>query len=76
MAETQPNAKPAKKPSGHLETGKVAQGMEKAPESKSEVAGHMSYGGYYTCWHCGSINFVPAGWTSFYCRIDYVLNVV
>jgi hypothetical protein len=71
MAEEQ---KKAKKPEGSLENIKVAKGAEKAPDSKSEVSGHMSPGGWYVCWNCGTVNWVPFGWDYFYCRHDVVLN--
>jgi len=68
--------KKAQKPTGPLENVKVAQGQEKAPESKSEVTGHMSPGAYYHCWNDGVINYVPYGWDYFYCRICFAVNRV
>ena len=71
MAEEQ---KKAKKPEGSLENIKVAQGTETTPGKKPEVSGHMPPGAYYTCWACGTANWVPYGWDYFYCRVDFVLN--
>jgi len=71
MAEEQ---KKGKKPEGSLENVKVAQGAEQAPDSQSEVSGHMSTGAFYTCWACGAVNWVPWGWDYFYCRVCHALN--
>jgi len=68
-------AKKANKPTGSIENEKVAQGLENPPAT-SEVAGHMSPGAFYNCWHCGVVNWVPFGWNYFYCRFDHVLNRV
>jgi hypothetical protein len=76
MSESKPNAKPGKRPSGNLEGVNVALGLEKAPESKSEVSGHISHGGTYVCWNDGCANFVPPGWVYFICRCCGALNNV
>jgi hypothetical protein len=66
----------AKKPTGNIEGKKVAQGLEKEPASKAEVAGHASSGGWYLCHCCGAANYVPYGWEYFYCWNDYCLNFI
>lgn len=68
--------KKAHKPTGSMENVKVAQGLEKPPDSTSEVAGHMSPGAYYNCWNDLALNWVPYGWTSFYCWRCHAFNVV
>jgi len=67
--------KKAQKPSGSIENAKVAQGLEK-PTSSGEVSGHMSPGAFYSCWACGTVNWIPYGWDYFYCRSCLVLNRV
>ena len=77
MAVSKVKAKKGKKPAGNLEDVKVAKGMKKAPGSKAEVAGHqhMSPGANYICRCDGAINWVPVGYTYFYCWHDYCLNL-
>lgn len=64
-----------KKPEGKLENINVAAGKKDAPE-QGEVAGHMSPGAFYFCWNDHARNFVPYGWTAFYCFNCGALNVV
>ena len=76
MAATKAKGKKAKKPQGDIESAKVSKGLKKSPGGKTEVAGHMSPGAFYLCWACGASNWVPYGWSYFYCWNDLVLNRV
>lgn len=74
MAVSKVKAKKGKKPVGNLDDVKVSKGLKKAPGTKAEVAGHVSPGANYFCRCCGAINWVPAGYTYFYCWRDGCLN--
>jgi late competence protein required for DNA uptake (superfamily II DNA/RNA helicase) len=65
-----------KRPHGNLQGANVAQGLEKLPETKAEVSGHNSAGIRYSCWNCGTLNYVLMGCTHFYCRNCWTLNQV
>jgi hypothetical protein len=73
MADPSKEAKKAEKPSGNLQGVNVASGQKAAPPA-GEVTGHISPGAWYACWHCGALNYVPAGYVLFWCWNDVVLN--
>lgn len=72
MATSQ-GEKKGQKPSGNLEGVKVAEGLEKAPQSKGEVAGHIGPG-LFICWNDGALNYVPGPYSYFWCFRCYALN--
>jgi hypothetical protein len=74
MAAKEPKPKKGKKVTKSLEGVNVSKGLKKAPAVKGEVAGHMSPGAYYLCWHCGASNFVPFGWVYFHCWRCWAFN--
>jgi hypothetical protein len=74
MAGSKIKAKKGRKPVGNLENVKVAKGLKKAPASKGEVSGRISPGAWYICACCGASNWVPYGWSYFYCWNDRCLN--
>jgi hypothetical protein len=72
MAQEHPTAK---KPTEPVDESKVTTGLKEAPP-EAEVSGHMSYGGWYRCFHCGAANSVPAGWNFFRCWNCGATNLV
>jgi hypothetical protein len=75
-----PKSKKGKKATKNLEGVNIAKGLKKPPPTKkSEVTGHLnppvSPGMYYACWQDGCLNWVPPGYTSFWCHCCWALNV-
>jgi predicted RNA-binding Zn-ribbon protein involved in translation (DUF1610 family) len=66
MAEGKPEKKPG---------GKGGVGKEKNESEGAEVAGRGKQV-IYTCWQCGSTNYVNSDWTYFTCwRCGYFVGI-